>query len=176
MLVRPESLEAFAAQSKAPAALWEKVREIAGATRAALGEERLEWVRSLPVAVTQPGVALVHAQPGDCWRAPAADATDEEMERMYRVLGAPVAVYGHTHVPSIRRLTGRPQLVVNTGSVGMPYDGDPRASYLLLDDGEAEIRRVEYDLEGELRRLAACGLPGAAWTAKTLRASGPTMP
>ncbi len=58
----------------------------------------------------------------------------------------------------------------------MPYDGDPRAGYLLLNDGEAEIRRVEYDVGRELQRLAACGLPGAAWTAKTLQASGPTMP
>ena len=58
----------------------------------------------------------------------------------------------------------------------MPYDGDPRAGYLLLDDGEPSIRRVAYDVERELQRLAACGLPGAAWTAKTLKASAPTMP
>ncbi|MGB9029515.1 MAG: hypothetical protein WCC27_05290, partial [Acidobacteriaceae bacterium] len=64
----------------------------------------------------------------------------------------------------------------NTGSVGLPYDGDARASYLLLDNGVAQVRRVEYDVEKELALLAACGLPGAGWTAKMLRARGPTMP
>jgi diadenosine tetraphosphatase ApaH/serine/threonine PP2A family protein phosphatase len=66
--------------------------------------------------------------------------------------------------------------VINTGSVGLPYDGDPRASYLLLDGEQAEIRRVEYDVERELALLADCGLPGAAWTAKMLLARGPTLP
>ena len=176
MLIRPESLERFASQSKAPPALWERVREIASAARAALGEERLEWMRRLPLAVTLPGIALVHAQPGDCWRAPAADAADAELEKIYGPLGAPVVAYGHTHLPSIRWLAGTGRIVVNTGSVGLPYDGDPRASYLLLDDGEASIRRVAYDVERELQRLGACGLPGAEWTARTLRASAPTLP
>ena len=88
MLVRPEALEEFAGQSKAPAALWERVREIAAATRAVLGEERLEWMRGLPLAVALPGFALVHAQPGDCWRAPAADAPDAELERIVRIAGS----------------------------------------------------------------------------------------
>jgi len=177
MLIRPEALERFAGQSKAPVALWERVREIAGATRAALGEERLAWMRLLPLEVRLPDLALVHAQPGDCWRALAADAPDADLERIYGGLGAPVAAYGHTHVPGIRKLSvAGARLVVNTGSVGMPYDGDPRASYLLLEDGKASIRRVEYDVEREFERLAACGLPGAAWMAKTLRARGPTLP
>ena len=33
--------------------------------------------------------------------------------------------------------------VCNTGSVGSPYDGDPRASYLLIDEGKPAIRRVD---------------------------------
>ncbi len=176
MLVRRESLEDFAAQSKAPPAMWEKIREIAGATRAALGEERLAWMAQLPMAIRRPGFALVHARPGDCWRAPAAEASDAELEAIYGALGEPVVAYGHTHVPSIRRLSGALRAVVNTGSVGLPYDGDARASYLLLDGDGATIRRVEYDMEKELELLAGCGLPGAAWTAKMLRARGPAMP
>jgi len=176
MLVRPEALEEFASQSKAPPGLWDAIREIAAATRAALGNERLKWIAQLPLAVTLPEVALVHAQPGDCWRAPAADTSDEELERIYGPLGAPVVAYGHTHLPSIRRMRGTPGVLVNAGSVGLPYDGDRRASYLLLDNGEPSVQRVEYDAERELRRLEACGLPGAAWTAKVLKASAPTMP
>jgi predicted phosphodiesterase len=176
MLIRPESLEAFASQSKAPPMIWENIRKIAAATRDALGEERLAWMQTLPLELKLPGLALVHAQPGDCWRAPSTGAPDEELEKIYGPLGEPMVVHGHTHLPSIRQLAGMPQLLVNTGSVGMPYDGDPRASYLLLEDGEPLIRRVAYNVDRELQLLAACGLPGATWTAKTLRASAPTMP
>lgn len=176
MLVRPAALEEFAGQSKAPEALWEGVRAIAAASRAALGEERLDWMRQLPMVATLPGIAVVHAQPGDCWRAAAADAPDGELDEIYASLGEPVVVYGHTHLPCVRRLSGAVKVIANAGSVGLPYDGDPRASYVLLDDGEPSIRRVEYAVERELGRLTGCGLPGAAWTAKMLRASAPMMP
>lgn len=176
MLVRPDSLEEFAKTSSAPAALWDAIREIAEATRAALGEGRVAWIRELPMGVDEPEFALVHASPGSCWRAPGADATDDELEGVYGVLSRPVVVFGHTHRPSIRNVSGELKLIINSGSVGLPYDGDPRASYLILEEGRPEIRRVEYDLERELKALAVCGLPGAAWTAKMLRTSSPQMP
>jgi hypothetical protein len=64
-------------------------------------------------------------------------------------------------------------VVANTGSVGLSYDGDGRASYLLLDDLKPTIRRVEYDLEKELDVLSTCGLPHADWIARTLRTASP---
>jgi putative phosphoesterase len=175
MLFRPEALEAFAAGSKAPAALWEAVRENAAATRAALGEERLAWLRELPGELREDGVALVHARPGDCWRAPGIEASGEELAEVYGPLGGAVAVYGHTHVPGVRRLGGG-LVVVNSGSVGLPFDGDARASYAVVDGEAAVIRRVAYDVDGELRELEECGLPCAGWTARMLRARGATMP
>jgi putative phosphoesterase len=176
MLVRPDSLEDFASQSSAPAALWTAIREIASATRSALGEDRLAWLRGQPLVRTQDAFALIHASPESCWRTPAEEATDAELETTYGSLGRPIVVFGHTHHPSIRPIAGRPQLLINTGSVGLPYDGDPRASYLLLEGNIPSIQRVEYDLEKELKALSSCGLPGAAWTAKMLRTSSPQMP
>lgn len=176
MLVRPDSLEDFARQSSAPPALWAAVRDIAAATRAALGEERLAWLRSLPGVATRPEFALVHASPESCWRAPAADATDEELEDVFGSLGQPCVVFGHTHRASIRSVARKLTLLINTGSVGLPYDGDPRASYLLLDEDAPLIRRIEYDMDKELKALASCDLPCAGWTAKMLRASSPQMP
>jgi diadenosine tetraphosphatase ApaH/serine/threonine PP2A family protein phosphatase len=53
-------------------------------------------------------------------------------------------VFGHTHLPFARTADG--VQLVNPGSVGMPFDGDPRAGYALLaEDGEVECRRVTYD-------------------------------
>jgi diadenosine tetraphosphatase ApaH/serine/threonine PP2A family protein phosphatase len=121
----------------------------------------------------------VHASPKSLWRAPAPEAPDAELESVYGSLGQPVVVYGHIHRPYIRRIPrahSQELLVVNTGSVGLPYDGDCRASYLLLDGFNPTIRRVEYDLEKELKALSSCGLPHADWIARTLSAASPQMP
>jgi len=60
-------------------------------------------------------------------------------------------------------------IVANTGSVGLPYDGDRRAAYLLLDESEPSIRPVEYDVDREIEVLSACGLPHADSIAKILK-------
>ena len=176
MLVVPQALEDFAAQSPAPPALWEAVGRIAEATRAALGDERLAWMRELPRTLILEPLAVVHATPESCWKAPPGKVTDAELRDIYGPMGRPVVAFGHTHLPSIRELDGEPDLLINTGSVGLPYDGDPRAAYLLLDGMIPTILRVEYDVDRELKALAGCGLPGVEWTAKMLRASAPQMP
>ncbi len=176
MLVRPDSLEDFANQSSAPPALWTAIREIASVTRSVLGDERLAWLREQPLVSAQDAFALVHATPESCWRAPADEASEAELNTLYGPLDRPIVVFGHTHRPFIRHMAGSPRLLINTGSVGLPYDGDPRASYLLFDGNSPSIQRVEYDLEKEWKALSSCGLPGAAWTAKMLRTSSPQMP
>jgi diadenosine tetraphosphatase ApaH/serine/threonine PP2A family protein phosphatase len=53
-------------------------------------------------------------------------------------------------------------LFVNTGSVGKPKDGDPRAGYVLLSlSGETSVdfRRVSYDVEAAADAVRAAGLP-----------------
>jgi hypothetical protein len=174
MLAMPETLEEFASQSKAPPALWSAIREIAAATRDVLGEERLAWLGALAKIQMQGEIALVHASPESRWKAPGPEADDAELEKVYGPLGVSVAVYGHVHRSFIRRVSGL--TVVNTGSVSLSYDGDRRASYLLLDDLEPTIRRVEYDVEKELKALSLCGLPHSDWVAKTLESGGPQMP
>ena len=74
---------------------------------------------------------------------------------------ADVIVFGHTHVPYHRVVDS--VHFVNTGSVGRPKDGDPRAGYcvLTIDGGRvtAEQVRLEYDVEAACSRLIAAGLP-----------------
>ena len=59
--------------------------------------------------------------------------------------------------------------VANAGSVGLPFDGDPRASYLLVEDHRAEVIRVEYAVELEVAALHASGYPDADRIAEMLR-------
>ena len=64
-------------------------------------------------------------------------------------IAPPPAVFaaGHTHRPLIRRLDET--LVVNVGSVGMPFDGDDRAAYGRLtkrdNSWQSQIVRLNYD-------------------------------
>ena len=50
------------------------------------------------------------------------------------------------------------------------------ASHLLIDGATLSIRRVEYDIEREIKALGQSGLPRADWIAKTLLGAAPHMP
>jgi predicted phosphodiesterase len=174
MLFAPESLTEFANQSPQLRPMWTAIQEMAAATSTVLGEERLAWLRGLPRLQTHGPMTLVHASPESLWRAPAPEASDAELESIYSPLGQPMAVYAHIHRAYVRKTPN--MTIVNTGSVSLSYDGDRRAAYLLLDDFQPTIRRVEYDVDRELKALAICGLPHSDWMAKTLPSASPQMP
>jgi predicted phosphodiesterase len=167
MLFLPESLKELSGRLPGQHALFSAIEDMAAAAREALGEERLTWLQTLPLIQTHSPLALVHASPESPWRAPTPEADDAELESTYGPLGQPIVVYAHLHRPFVREVSG--MLVVNTGSVGLPYDGDTRASYLLIDGSEPVIRRVEYDIEGEIHALSSRGGPRAEWVARLLR-------
>ncbi len=80
MLFDPGSLQAFAKQAPGPQPLFAWIEEMAVATRAALGAERLAWLQSLPRLLVHGPIALVHASPEHLWRAPAPEASDAELK------------------------------------------------------------------------------------------------
>jgi diadenosine tetraphosphatase ApaH/serine/threonine PP2A family protein phosphatase len=168
MLWRPEK----AAQTLA-APHFERLRTVVlghtiPVTREAIGDDRLEWLKALPHRWSlENDLAVVHASPGDAWTSPGVSATDEDLERVYRPLATRRALYGHIHHPYLRtleRLT-----VANAGSVSLSYDGDPRASYAIVDADRIEIRRVAYDIEEEVARLQAARDTYVEWLAQMLR-------
>ena len=133
--------------------------EYAPATNEQLGDERVAWLRELPEMHREEDLALVHASPGDLWKAPRPDADESELRATYGACDASIVVYGHIHRPYVRVLDGL--TVANSGSVGSPFDGDPRASYLLVEDDELTVVRVEYDVEREVATLLGSGYPDA---------------
>ena len=70
-------------------------------------------------------------------------------------------------VPFVRQIGSL--TVANAGSVGLPFDGDPRASYLLIEDRRADVIRVEYAVETEVAALRASGYPDGDRIARMLR-------
>jgi diadenosine tetraphosphatase ApaH/serine/threonine PP2A family protein phosphatase len=168
MLWSPESLTEFAAKTPQLGPLLSIIRDLIPPALARIGEERLRWLKGCPERYKGEGFTLVHASPGDLWRAPMPNAGDEELRSTYAPLGAGIVVYGHIHRPYIRRVGE--MTVANTGSLSQSYDGDRRAAYLLIEGQSLTIRRVEYDVDGEARDLLRSGLPHAEWMSRILLA------
>jgi putative phosphoesterase len=146
----------------------------AARTRDLLGPERIAWLTGQPMEWRGEGVALVHAIPGDCWAVVAHDASDDRLRETYGPLGVPVAVYGHIHHAYVRRMDGL--TVVNSGSLSLSLDGDVRATYVVIEDGHVEHRRVAYDVERVAADMLAMGYPNAAAYAGWLRTGIWTRP
>jgi putative phosphoesterase len=141
---------------------------IAGATTSLLGAERVAWLKSLPLEWRDADrLALVHAVPRDTWEVVPPDAGDAELREIYGPLDAELVVYGHIHRPYIRSLGAF--TLANSGSVGMPFDGDRRAAYLLVDDGRPEIRRVGYNVRRYVADLERSGYPTSRWLIERAR-------
>ena len=175
MLFDAGSLTEFASQSSQNLQpLFTALEVRAAATREAIGEERLAWLRTLPRIQFHDRLALVHASPKSLWRAPSPEAGDAELEGVYSPLDRTVTVYGHIHRSYIRKMPG--MTVANSGSVSLSYDGDRRAAYLLLDEAGPSIRRGEYDVEAEIKALQVCGLPHSGWVARMLGTASFQMP
>lgn len=141
-------------------------RSFLEAWRAVLGEERLRWLGNLPerMEVDWEGVPvlLVHGSP----------RSDEEpllpsLAEPAAAAGGPAVgdraaaiLFGHHHLQLAWRQDGR--WMIGPGSVGMPFDGDPRAAYALIEveargtEGptgqrwEVRLVRVPYDVEATL--------------------------
>jgi predicted phosphodiesterase len=139
----------------------------APATRELIGDDRLRWLHRLSDEHREGDLVSLHASPGDLWRAPAADADEADLVATYAPCHARTVVYGHIHRPYVRRAEAL--TIANSGSVGSPFDGDPRASYLIWQAGELELVRVEYDVEREVSLLQTSGYPDARRIAETRR-------
>jgi putative phosphoesterase len=175
------------------------VRAAAEWAHDALDDEQLGWLRRLAaerrVRVGDDLVLVTHASPGSQTQGfdKGLDPSTV-LERISRT-DARVICCGHTHIADVQEFGWK--VVVNDGSAGYAFDGDPSASWALVtlngaapaksaltdvndedeDDDEsdgrstvtAEIRRTEYDLLATSNAISARGLPGDVYRAATVR-------
>jgi predicted phosphodiesterase len=146
----------------------------------ALDDEQLAWLRRLPaerrVRIGETLVLLTHASPGSQTQGFDRDLDPTAiLERIART-DARVICCGHTHVPDVREFGWK--VIVNDGSAGYVFDGDPTASWALVtiegrDQADAtvttEIQRAEFDVLGVANAISARGLPGDVYRAATVR-------
>jgi len=139
----------------------------------AASQRRWKFLAELPLQAEWGGFLLVHGSPRD-------PTTEYIMERdvlfgppnMFSEIFAKfetVCLVGHTHIPGVfhegprfvseREVTAPfapesgKKIVINVGSVGQPRDHDPRACYLVHEDGRFQFHRVEYDVAATQRKL-----------------------
>ena len=132
-----------------------------------LEDENKEFLKSLPYTLTIDDVLYVHSTPRNpekwdyifsAFEARLyADAFDER-----------ICFLGHSHVPGIYSMNPRvreynttDKFIINVGSIGQPRDGDPRASFGILDTvaGSYEQVRLDYDVESTAWKILKKGLP-----------------
>ena len=154
----------------------EAQRQVAEWASDQLIPDELDYLRRLPAErrlwAGETLVLLCHASPGSQTAGLAADLDASEMVQRVTRSDARVIVCGHTHIADVREL-GR-KLIVNPGSCGYPFDGDPDASWamLTLEPGAepvAELHRVAYDAERVAMEVSDRGLPGDVYRAATIR-------
>ncbi|MEU5789176.1 metallophosphoesterase family protein [Micromonospora purpureochromogenes] len=139
-----------------------------------LRDDHLALLAALPLTVTLPVDGLgptlfCHATPRDDEEVVLVDSRPARWAEVFAGVPAEVraVVCGHTHMPFTRLVDRR--LVVNPGSVGMPYGG-PGAYWALLGPG-VQLRRTAFDVEAACARVVAeSRFPDAAdWADEYLR-------
>jgi putative phosphoesterase len=120
-------------------------------TREQLGPERIAWLASLPLELRDRRILGVHAEPG------RDDGDGITAEGELPDVDADLVLVGHTHRHVDRTENGT--RFVNIGSVALPREDETHASYVIVDGGQVERRRVPYDHERVLAALRASGNP-----------------
>ena len=147
-------------------------------THTQLGAAEKDFLKALPLKVELDDVLLVHADgsaPGE-WHYVTDKAS---ASKSILATAARITLCGHVHVPAVYHamggkvgdhrpvagmpmpLTGPRRWLAVCGSVGQPRDGNPAASFAILDTAASTLtyHRAPYDADGVARRIRDAGLP-----------------
>ncbi len=124
----------------------EAVRGAIERNRELLGPALVDELAQLPETWSEGQTLACHGSPVSDVRSFRPEPAEDEPELLAGVARRiRRLVFGHTHLAFRREAAGGVELI-NPGSVGMPFDGDPRAAYAVVgSDGSVGHRRVAYD-------------------------------
>jgi predicted phosphodiesterase len=157
---------------------WRRIEAIDAWCAAQLGPADLDYLRTFAPLITAPlsdeaSLLCFHGSARSYDEVILATTPDDELDAMLAGYRARVMAGGHTHVQMLRR--HRETLLVNPGSVGLPFEqaGDgrvhnpPWAEYALVDwsGGEVSValRRVPIDARAVVEAILRSGMPHAEW-------------
>jgi len=149
-----------------------RILEIDLWVREQLRPQHFDALRDYRALVTLDGITCYHGSPRSNTEAVLPTTPDTELGRMLDGHTAAVLAGGHTHLAMMRR-HGR-SLVINPGSVGLPYEhvpGDgfrnpPWAEYAIVEGSDVAFHRVPVDVGAVTEAALASGMPNAGWWVK----------
>lgn len=95
-------------------------------------------------------ILCVHGSPISNTDILDSSKTDEEIKDMIKNVEEDIILAGHSHQNFLKYIDNK--TIINVGSVGLPFDGIPKASFVVLDiknnkDVGIEFKRIDYDIE-----------------------------
>lgn len=147
--------EAVAAWDGAPTADDEAGRAAAWSA-AALDRGWRDELASWPLTLSLDGVLFCHASPRRDDEVLTRLTPDAALSEALEGVDETLVVGGHTHQQLVRPRSDGPDYV-NSGSIGMPYEGRRGAFWLMLEDGRPHLRETGYDVAVAARELRASG-------------------
>jgi len=144
-----------------------------------LTDDNVAFLSGLQPILHDPETRVVCCHGSLRWPAWEYVLSEEAALAQFELMDVPWSFVGHTHIPLVieerpdgdlraRHLShgdsvklGDRRLILNPGGVGQPRDGDPRASYAILDTAAAtvELHRVAYPIAETQALMQAAGLP-----------------
>jgi len=130
-----------------------------------LDSQALEYLSGLPTELKfeygKVKIFAFHATPDSLFEIVQPTENEDILEEKFMENEADIYIYAHIHKPYIRYIKGKS--VINTGSVGLPFDGLTKASYALVDIGDKGFQlsnvRVEYDLNKVIKQFQESDYP-----------------
>jgi len=117
--------------------------------------------REIRMQVKGRRILLTHGSPESDSEHLTPDTPEERLRELAETAKADVIICGHSHRPFARQVDD--VWFINTGSVGRPDDGDPRACYAILEISKEDILvqhyRIEYDVEETVAAIRRSELP-----------------
>ncbi|WP_216827717.1 metallophosphoesterase family protein [Alkalihalobacterium elongatum] len=132
-----------------------------------LDNQALTYLEQLPTDIeitltNGTSIYAFHATPSSLFDIVLPD-TDPTIlnEKMMSTSDANLYIYAHIHLPYVRYVNGK--CIVNIGSVGLPFDGQPLSSYAIVEEKNEQfvvsIQRIPYDTEKVIQQYENAQYP-----------------
>lgn len=129
-------------------------------THIKLTPRNMKFLEKMPGTMEEKGVYFAHGSPRDPLHEYVfPDVAQWDFRAFFRFTKMKIMALGHSHIPFVKKI-GK-ELIFNPGSVGQPRDGNPKASYSVLDTKTKTVEniRLEYDIDTAAKKIIDSGLP-----------------
>lgn len=130
-----------------------------------LSKKNRKYLRSLPREIVfrfaNRSILLTHASPASIEEALFLDTPESRLQELAALAGTDAIIFGHSHQAFVRQVDG--VWFINTGTVGRPTEGDPRATYAVLTLSAKKFHvqhfQVDYNVERAVAAIRQNNLP-----------------